>query len=144
MPKSVEEAMRIDDQTGTNFWRKVIEKVIKNVGLAFEFRDDDTVPIGYKHITCHMIFDVKTDLLRKARLVAGDHLTNPPKDSVYSSVVSRDSVRIAFTIAALNDLEVLAGDVQNAYLNAPTKEKCYTTAGIEFGKENKDQPVLII
>ena len=55
-----------------------------------------------------MIFDVKTDLSRKARLVAGGHLTDPPKDSVYSSVVSRDSVRIAFTIAALNDLEVLA------------------------------------
>jgi hypothetical protein len=102
------------------------------------------MPIGYKHITCHLIFDVKSDLTRKARYVAGGHLTDPPKESTYSSVISRDSVRIAFTLAALNDLSVLAADVQNAYLNAPTKEKVYTTAGLEFGPENKGRPVLIV
>ena len=41
----------------------------------------------------------------------------------YASVVSRDTVRIALTLAALNDCEVLCADVQNAYLNAPPKEK---------------------
>ena len=90
---------------------------------AFEFRDGNIVPIGYNWIDCHMIFDVKMDLTRKARLVAGGHQTDVPSESTYSSVVSRDSVRIAFTLAALNDLDVLAADVQNAYLNAPTKER---------------------
>jgi hypothetical protein len=81
-----------------------------------------------------MIFDIKmVGLVRKARFVAGGHLTDPPVDSVYSSVVSRDSVHILFTIAALNDLEVIGADVQNAYINAPTKEKVYATAGPEFG-----------
>ena len=56
---------------------------------AFEFKDDNTVPPGYKHIDCHMVFDIKTDLTRKARLVAGGHQTDPPKESVYSSVVAR-------------------------------------------------------
>ena len=84
------------------------------------------------------------DLRRKARLVAGGHKTDPPKESTYSSVVSRDSVRIAFTIAALNGLDVLAGDVQNAYLNAPTKERTYITAGLEFGPENVGRPALIV
>ena len=121
-----------------------IEKEMKNVMPAFEFRDNDAVPIGYKKIDCHIIFDIKTDLTRKARLVAGGHQTDVPKESVYSSVVSRDSVRIAFLIAALNGLDILAGDVQNAYLNAPTAEKCYTIAGPEFGKDKIGRPVLIV
>jgi hypothetical protein len=76
-------------------------------------------------------------------LVAGGHQTNVLKESVYSSVVSRDSVRITLTIASLNNLNVLAADVQNEYLNAPTKQKCYTIAGPEFGPDNEVRPVLI-
>jgi hypothetical protein len=40
----------------------------------------------------------------------------------YSTLVTRDSVRLAFLLAALNGLDVLAGDVQNAYINADSKE----------------------
>ena len=144
LPKSVKHALEIDRRTGTDFWRKAIEKEMKNVLMAFEFRDDDVVPIGYKQIPCHMIFDVKMCLTRKARFVAGGHMTDPPKESTYSSVVSRDSVRIAFTIAALNDLDILAADVQNAYLNAPTRERLYTIAGMEFGANFVGRPVLIV
>jgi len=144
MPKNVKQAYEIDRRTGTDFWAKAIEKEMRNVNVAFEFRDGDIVPKGYKHINCHMIFDVKSDLTRKARFVANGNETDEPKDSVYSSVVSRDSVRIAFTIAALNDLDVMAADIQNAYLNAPTTEKCYTTAGLEFGPDNVGRPVIIV
>ena len=49
--------------------------------------------------------------------------------------VSGNSIRIAFTLAALTDLNVLSADVQGAYLNAPTKEKVYTIAGLEFGAD---------
>ena len=38
----------------------------------------------------------------------------------YASVVSRESVRIALTLAALNDLEVKAANIQNSYLTAPS------------------------
>jgi hypothetical protein len=117
---------------------------MKNVSKAFKFNDNDAVPIGYKHITCHMIFDIKmVGLVRKARFVAGGHLTDPPSDSVYSSVVTRESVRIMFTIAALNGLELLGADVQNAYINALTKEKVYTMAGLEFGS-NSGRPAIIV
>jgi hypothetical protein len=46
-------------------------------------------------------------------------------------------MHLAFLIAALNDLEILSADVQNAFLNSPTKEKIYTIMGPEFseGKE---------
>ena len=134
VPNTVEEALAIDKKNGNDFWRKAIEKEMKNVGVAFEvLGDDDKLPPGYKQITCHLVFDVKFDLTRKARYVAGGHLTDTPSFLTYSSVVSRESVRIAFTLAALNDLDILAGDIGNAYLNAPTKEKVWFRAGPEFG-----------
>jgi Reverse transcriptase (RNA-dependent DNA polymerase) len=44
-------------------------------------------------------------------------------------------VRILLLIAALNDLGLLGADVQNAFLTAPNKEKCWMVAGPEFGHE---------
>jgi hypothetical protein len=79
------------------------------------------------------IFEIKMDFTKKARLVAGGHRTTPPTSMTYSSVVSRESVRIAFLIAAPNDLDVIMSDVGNAYLNAKTTEKVYGIAGVEFG-----------
>jgi hypothetical protein len=42
--------------------------------------------IGFQEIKCHIIFDVKMDFTRKARFVAGGHLTQPATSSTYSSV----------------------------------------------------------
>jgi thioredoxin-related protein len=61
-------------------------------------------------------------------LVAGGHIAEPPVNSVYSSVVTRESICIMFTIAALNDLNLLGADAQNAYINVNTKEKVYTVS----------------
>ncbi len=143
VPKTVDEALQIDHDTGTTFWRDAIMKEMKNVLPAFEFHPVGHKPVGYKWIPLHMIFDVKMDFTRKARLVAGGHVTDPPTLMTYSSVVSRESVRIAFLVAALNDLDILAADIGNAYLNAKTKEMVYTTAGLEFG-ERKGQCVVIV
>ena len=59
LPHSVEEALRIDEETGTHFWRMTIEKEMKNVMPAIEFCDDDKMPVGYNEIQSHMVFDVK-------------------------------------------------------------------------------------
>ena len=54
-----------------------------------------------------MIFDIKMeDFRQKARLVAGGRMTKAPPTITYASVVSRETARLALTIAALNDLEV--------------------------------------
>lgn len=82
-----------------------------------------------------MIFDVKMDGTRKARYVAGGHLTEVPSVVTYSSVVSRESIRVLLVIAALNDLEVSSCDIQNAYINARPREKVYFKAGLEFGEQ---------
>ena len=49
--------------------------------------------------------------------------------------MSRESVRIALTLAALNDLEVKSSDIKNAYLTAPNTEKIWTVLGPEFGSD---------
>ena len=67
--------------------------------------------------------------------MAGDHTTEAPATLTYSLVVSRDSVRIALTVAALNELEVISCDIQNAYLTAKCRENIWTQAGPEFGSE---------
>ena len=93
------------------------------------------IPIGYQQIKCHLIFDVKMgqNFRRKAQFVAGGHTTEVPDSIItYSSVVSRDSVRIALTIAALNGLQIMACDIQNAYLTADCREKIWTVGGPEF------------
>jgi hypothetical protein len=91
-----------------------------------------------------MIFNVKMDFAHKARFVAGGHMTDPPASLTYSSVVSRDSIRIAFLLAALNDVDLFATDIGNAYLNAPAREKVYATASPEFGPELTGKAVLIV
>jgi len=68
-----------------------------NVKIAFKFLGkDDPPPVGHTGIRCHIIFDVKMDLTRKSRFVAGEHMTAPPSSMTYASVVSHESVRIPF------------------------------------------------
>ena len=131
------EALQIDKETGTSFWRKVIEKELRKVKIAWEVWDDLDLNevckgkqlVGFTEIACHMVFDVKMDFTRKERYVVGGHLTYDPTTITYSSVVSRDSVRIALTIAELNGLDVMCCDVGNAYLNAPCTENAWFWGG---------------
>ena len=89
-----------------------------------------------------MIFDVKTDLRRKARLVAGGHLVELFDTEVYSSTVRGISVKLLHVIAHQNKLKALCGDVGNAFVTAYTKEKVYCKAGPEFGK-NEGKIIII-
>ena len=70
-------------------------------------------------------------MTRKARYVVGGHLTDVPMYMTYSSVVSHDTVGIGFLVSSLNNLGVLAGNIQNAFLEAPTKENIFFFAGDE-------------
>ena len=108
----MQEALEIDKQTNTTYWREAIQKEMTNNKMAFKFlEEDENVPVGYKWIRCHMIFDVKIDFTRKARFVACGHTTETPTALTYSSVVSRDSVRLVLLMAALNDVPLLAADI---------------------------------
>ena len=62
-------------------------KEMKNVKIAFEEYEGDVKDlVGYQKVKCHIIFYVKLgkNFRRKARLVAGGHITNPPALITYS------------------------------------------------------------
>jgi hypothetical protein len=146
LPKTVKEALEIDARTGTTYWRDALELEMKNVRVAFDIlKDDDEIPPGYQRIDCHVIFDIKMgSLRRKCRYVAGGHMTDPPATITYASVVSRESVRIAFTVAALNGHDIMAADIMNAYLTSPCDEQIWTILGPEFGPELNGRRAIIV
>jgi len=137
VPSTVKEAYEIDKRNGNTLWADAIKKEMANVRTAFRIAEDgEQIPIGYQQIRCHMVFDIKQeDFRRKARLVAGGHTTEPPATVTYASVVSRESVRIALLLAALNDVQVKTADIENAYITAPCSEKIWTVLGPEFGPD---------
>ena len=61
IPKSVDEARRIDAENNNTLWWEAIQKEMKNVRPAFEVweKTEAELPVGYQQIKCHMIFDIK-------------------------------------------------------------------------------------
>ena len=127
VPRNSREAEVLDKENGKTKWQDAMYEerdqlddytTFKNLGKGIFPKDK-----GYKRINVHFVFAVKHDLRYKARLVAGGHLTDPAKESIYSGVVTLKSMRITMLIAELKLLETMVGDVGNAYLEAYTKEK---------------------
>ena len=116
-----------------------------NIRVSFDIlKDGDRAPIGHKQINCHMIYALKMeDFRRKARLVAGGHLPETPKCMTYSSVVGQETVRIALTIAALNNLQVKVGDVMNAYVTAPFSGKICPVLRKESGSDQGKKAIIV-
>jgi len=144
VPPNIKRALEIDQEMKTDYWEKAIAKEMLHVTLAFQILENrESPPIRSKWIPCHMGVNVKVDFTCKAHFAAGGHMTEPPTAITYSGVVARDSIRLAFLIAALNDLYILTADIFNAYLNAYTKKKVHTTCGIEFGPHAQGQVAII-
>ena len=113
IPKSVKEATAIDKENGDTLWMDAIRKEMIAIRGAMEQYDGDVRDlIGYQLITGHIVFNVKLgeNFRWKARFCADGHKTQAPSSITYSSVVSRDSVRIMLLIAALNDLSNCRND----------------------------------
>ena len=112
---------------------------MKNVRVAFEIYDGNVEDLssGYQEVSCHIIFNVNMgdNFHRKSLMVAGGHKTTTPSSLTYSSVVSWDSVRIYLTISALNYLNFLACDIQNAYPTTKFREKICTVEGPDSDTE---------
>ncbi len=145
IPKTVKEALALDHKNGNTLWVDAIMKEMREVHIAFNILPDGgSVPIGYQKIPCHMIFDIKMeDFRQKARLVAGGHLTKAPMTITYASVVSCETMRLALTFSSLNDLEVKVGDVLNAYITLPVKEKVWAILGPEFGLDSGKSALIV-
>jgi hypothetical protein len=122
-----------------------IAKEMKEVPIALNILPDgQSAPIGYQKILCHMIFDVKMkDFWQISRLVADGLWTEAPVTIIYASVVSHGTVRLSLTIVSLNDLEVKVGDVLNAYITAPVKEKVWTILRPKFGHDSGRSAIIV-
>ena len=118
---------------------------MQNVCFACKTLDDnEKVPPGYQWMQCHMIFTVKMGgFVCKAQLVAGGHMTDTPAVMTYASVVSQETICIALTVVALNDLKVKTSNIQNAYLTAPCEEKIWTTLRQEFGPDKWKRALIV-
>ena len=66
---------------GTDFWWQAIQIEMKKVMVAFKFDDgstseqvrlDKTAYVAFQEIRCHMIFNAKMDLTRKAHFGTHD------------------------------------------------------------------------
>ena len=66
-------------------------------------------------------------------MVACGDMTPEPEEAVYSSVAILRSLRIVIILAELNGLNLIQGDVGNAYLELYIQEKVYFIVGPEFG-----------
>jgi hypothetical protein len=116
VPKSWDDCVRLDKEHGHILWKDVVRKDMNKVRIVFQILNgDEAVPPTYQEIRCHIIFDVKMeDFRRKARFVAGGHTDDIPHAMTYASIVTRQLVRIALTLAGLNDLDVKIADIENA------------------------------
>jgi hypothetical protein len=70
-------------------------------------------------------------------------MTKAPAIITYASVVSWETVCIALSMAALNDLNVKVGDVLNAYITAPITEKVWTVLGPDFGSDAGKSAIIV-
>jgi hypothetical protein len=141
---SIQHAYKVNRENGNTLWRDMLALEITKIGVAFEvLAESQRAPPGWSKVTGHLIWDLKMDFTRKARWVLDGHKTPNPVGSMYAGVVSRDSVQIAFTYAALNGVDVCAPDIKNGYLQAPSSCKDYIICGPKFGLENVGKVALI-
>ena len=133
IPATYDEAAEIDRINGNTYWQDSTKKEMNNTKVSFKFLDDGIkLPIRFKKIPCHLIFDVKFDLPSKSRYVGGGHLTQFTASMSYYRFVSRDSVRIILLIVEFNNFDIKMCDIGNAYMNADTRDILWFTAGSEW------------
>jgi len=70
--------MELDRANVNTLWQDAIAKEMQNIYIAFDVRTETQAPPGYKLIPHRIIFEIKMNFTRKARLVAGGHKTAIP------------------------------------------------------------------
>jgi hypothetical protein len=144
LPTSVKHAIDIDCKNKNTFWQDALKKETGNIYIVFEILGPNkNAPPDWHIASGHIVFDVKMDFTRKAHWVKDGHKTPDSLTSSFAGVVSRNSIRISLTHAALLGLPVLGTNIRNAYLQAPSSEKHFFICGLEFGIKNEGHVGLI-
>ena len=146
VPTSINQTKQIDPKNGNTLWCDGIAKEKYNLLVAFKILEDhESPPPGFTKLSGNWMFDAKMDFNRKARWVKVRHLTPNPTTSSYSGVVSRERIRILLIYAALHKIDVMAGDIINAYTQAPTSEKHFIVCDADLhGIEHAGKRAIIV
>ena len=66
IPKTVDEAVKLDEKNNNTLWQDAIAKEMKNVRIAFKILEDGAEPPpSYQFMLCHLVFDVKMEDFRR-------------------------------------------------------------------------------
>ena len=103
---------QLDTENGNRLRQNAHDKEIFNVSIDFEILENGKpASVGWTKTSRHLIWDLKINFTRKERWIYDRHHPPDPKQSNYTKVVARESILIALTFAALNEIEVTAADV---------------------------------
>ena len=146
IPKSVAEAKLVDKKNGNNLWIESIVKEIKAMWSMKTFKimtksEKTRLRDDYQIAPLRCIFDVKQDLRRKARLIIGGHVIDSTGHDLYASNMKTISARVLMLLASANKLDVLTGDISNAYLYATGSQQVAVKLGEEFNLYDESIPV---
>ena len=145
VPSTVEEAYQLDAENGDTLWADAIaleiDALMRMRTLNFPKNNHERAQMaldikthGYQYAATWIVFDVKANGRRKARLVIGGHMVDSDNLDKFCTHMTSESNRILMTIADHMGYDVNVGDINNAYLCASTNEKIYTIGGLAFVK----------
>jgi len=134
-PRNYQEALAFDKANGNAFWEDAAKKEMDQIKAYNTFKDIGKgvrAPSGYQKVYVHLTHANKFDMRRKARLVLSGQLTPPSNDKACSGILSLEGVRTVLFLAELNELQLCAADIAQAYLEANAREKLVIVGGPEF------------
>ena len=108
VPKSWKDILRIDKAAGNTLWQDAVKKEVGALiqHQCFDFRSPDYKPSkDYQFCRLHFVYEIKTDLRHKARLVCDGSHVDPRGLSTRATVVKGISVRLLDLIADAQDLK---------------------------------------
>ena len=137
IPHNILEALLFDRENKNTHWADAIMKEMAGLERlhVFEFHPPNNKcnrSDGWQFAPMHMIFDMRY----KVHLVVGGHVINSLDHITYSSVIANLSVRLLLLVAKYQGLDVMTGDIGNAFPTAPCAEKVWSKCGpLKLGRK---------
>ena len=132
-------------QTERTQWRTVAFNELKVLRKCkvFEFVDWSK---GKRIIKNWLVFDIKMDRRKKARLVTCrfSQIERINFNQIFSPVVWFETVRLIFTLSVLKNWHLSSLDMQNAYLYSDLEEELYIEQLEGFSVKEKEHQMLCL
>ena len=93
---------------------------MKSLAISFDIIDHvKPTQVRWTRFSGHLFFNVKMDFTWKSKSLKVGHKNPNIYYSTFSILVLSQIIRIAFTYAVLNGIDVIANDIKNHNLNHP-------------------------